>query len=263
MTLKLGFIGFGKMAEALWNGAKSQVSTDGHCAFEINDSRRNAASALGLEVTSIGQLSKQSTAVILCIKPQNLSDFPAIDWGNSRPIIVSILAGTSIATLAKKFPGLPIARAMPNTPCMVGEGMSAITFSDDVSETQAQDIQTLFRSTGDVVVVPESWMDMITGISGSGPAFLYRLFGSAIAAAATQGIPESVAIQLFAQTLIGAGRMVQESGKSPAQLAADVTSPGGTTVAGLNEFDRQAIDQHFTDVILKTAHRSKELSENK
>ena len=263
MTLTLGFIGFGKMAEALWNGAKPQLAPDGHCVFEINGSRQTVATDLGLTVTSVEALSQHATVIILCIKPQNLADLPVIDLGTHRPIIVSILAGTPIEAIAEKFPGLPIARVMPNTPCMVGEGMSAITFSDNVSDKQAIDIQTLFRATGDVVVVPESWMDMITGISGSGPAFLYRLFGSAISAAATQGIPESIAIQLFAQTLIGAGRMVQKSGKSPNQLAADVTSPGGTTLAGLTEFDRLEIDQHFTDVILKAAYRSKELSEKK
>jgi len=256
----VGFVGFGKMAEALWQGARNELVPSGHMAFEINLDRQRVAESLGLELAELSTLGQRASLMILCIKPQNLNDLPPIHFGDNQPTIISILAGTSIASLERAFPGKPIVRVMPNTPCMVGDGMSAIAFSSQVSEDIKTDIRRLFYATGDVAIVPEHWMDMITGISGSGPAFIYRLFRAAINAATTEGIPEEVAVQLFAQTLIGAGRMVQKSGKSPEQLTKDVTSPGGTTLAGLTEFDHLEIDRRFMDVILRATQRSKELS---
>ncbi len=245
------------MAEAIWVGAKAPGR---HYVYEINEDRQLRAQELGLTVVSMTDLFQSASLIFLCIKPQNFLDLDVPNT-DATPTIVSIMAGVTMARLTDKFPGYPLARVMPNTPCMVGEGMSAVTVSDTVTPNIAKWIQSIFKNTGEVATVPESWMDVVTGISGSGPAFLYRLCHSAITVGNTVGMPPEMAIQLLAQTMVGAGTMLQKSGKSPTQLVQEVTSPGGTTLAGLTEFDRHQIDRDFADVIQKAADRSKELSE--
>lgn len=257
----IGFIGFGKMAEALWMGARSVVSETGNAVYEINESRQNVAINSGLLPRTITDLFAGVSVLFLCVKPQNFQSLPVLPAGPNAPLVASILAGISISDLQEKLPGHAIARVMPNTPAMVGEGMSAVSFSEEVSATDIEALKYILSTCGKVEIVPESLMDMVTGISGSGPAFLYQLCKAAVAAAGRDGMSEQTAIQLFSQTLIGAGKMLQRSGKTPEQLTVDVTSPGGTTFAGLQEYNRLDIGKHFESVIIEAAKRSKELSQ--
>ena len=260
--MTIGFIGFGKMAEALWEGFKSTYSKA--YAFDPSPARQIEAQALGIQVvTTIPDIMEQSTQIFLCIKPQSLPDIATqVVPLKSNQELISILAGIRITTLQDAFGTKgSIVRVMPNTPCMVGAGMSALTFSDRTSDAQKNRLLDMFRLTGDAIEVPESWMDAVTGISGSGPAFMYRLAESAIDAGARYGMPTETAIRLFANTLIGAGTMMLKRDKSPAELVKEVTSPNGTTMAGLTEFDHHQIDQRFSDVILKAINRSEELSQ--
>jgi len=260
--MTIGFVGFGKMAEALWHGFRDENPIA--VCFEPSPERQTVASALDVEVVgSIKDLMNRVSTVILCIKPQSLPEI-ATSVAPLKPDqeLVSILAGIPIQRLESIF-GLQgaIVRVMPNTPCMVGAGMSALAFAYGVPEKTRTRLLSLFKLTGDAIEVPEAWMNAVTGISGSGPAFLYRLVESAVAAGKQYDIPEEVAIRLFANTLIGAGTMMLKRDKTPAELVAEVTSPNGTTMAGLAEFDARKIDRLFSSVILKAILRSEELSQ--
>ncbi len=253
--MTLAIIGFGKMAEAIWRGANPSGD---HLVVERDPGRRALAATLGLTAVSYDTAVQSADQVLLCIKPQGFSGLPRMILNNG-PTIVSIMAGISITQLQGTFPDCGIVRVMPNTPCTVGQGMTALTF-DRVSADDQVAIFRIFESIGDVIECPESWMDAVTGISGSGPAFLYQLCQSVIDASADSGMPADVAVRLFAQTLVGAGRMLQTSGKSYQDLIADVTSPGGTTLAGLTTFNDAQINPKFEQVIRSAMLRSQELS---
>ncbi|NDC82391.1 hypothetical protein EB093_01830 [bacterium] len=192
---RIGFIGFGKMAEALWSSFRHQADVDGASTYEVNPIRIAVATDLGMTISqSINDVISSSNITFLCVKPQILSTLGQYDAGDS--IVISILAGKSIATVGKTIQSRKLVRVMPNTPCMVNQGMAAVAWSDGVNDTEKSLVRALLGANGRVEDVPEEWMDVVTGISGSGPAFLYRLAESAIAAAADCGMPPDVAIRL-------------------------------------------------------------------
>jgi pyrroline-5-carboxylate reductase len=260
---QLGFIGFGKMAEALWIAYRSQSDT----SFGFYEPNPERAAILQERYgatchDSIETLVAASDTVLLCIKPQTLPDIsPTLKqciWDNK--MIVSILAGIPLARFDDIAPKLAAARVMPNTPLQVGEGFSGVCFQHTTPKQEAH-VMSLFAAGGSVLSVPESTINAITGISGSGPAFLYQLTQAVIAVGKTHGLSDADTRQCMAQTMIGAGKMMLTSDTPLETLISQVTSPGGTTAAGLAEMQRLGVDLDFGNVILKAIIRAEELAQ--
>ncbi|MDA1353508.1 MAG: pyrroline-5-carboxylate reductase [bacterium] len=263
MTTKLGFIGFGKMAEALWSGFITYGNVTECLAVDTNVSRLRMANEMGVKSVSVADVVAGSDLIFVCVKPQHLADLlgglGSCSWEGKT--VVSIVAGkaSSVFThyLGEK---VPVIRVMPNTPALLGEGMTAFCVNTFVSDKIKQVVSDLFECVGRVIEVNESQMHVVTGISGSGPAYFYKIAREIMPIATDADLSPDQAITLIAQTLRGAGQMLMDSGKDPETLILDVSSPGGTTVAGLTEFDRQGLGSAFRDVVNAAVARSQELT---
>ncbi|MFC1571281.1 pyrroline-5-carboxylate reductase [Candidatus Margulisiibacteriota bacterium] len=261
---KIGFIGAGKMAEALIARLGSSQSI---IASDVNKKRLSylrqkykiKAAKDNLEVFSSAKI------VILAVKPRDISAVVAElkrkkKTGNREQLVISIAAGIPLNYLAKKLPGVPIVRAMPNNPCLVGMGMTALAKGKKVSRALYKKAETIFRRVGEVLEVPEKWLDAVTGLSGSGPAFVYQAIEALTAGGIKSGLPKNVAARLALQTVLGAAATVKETGKNPKELRAMVTSPGGTTIEGLAVLKKMKFDQALAGAVLAAAKKSRVLS---
>ena len=174
--------------------------------------------------------------------------------------VVSIAAGISTARLQACFDHpVPIVRVMPNTPALVGEGAAALCAGHHATPEHMARVRALFDAVGLAVEVPETLIDAVTGLSGSGPAYVYLFIEALSDGGVRQGLPRDVATQLAAQTVLGAARMVLETGQHPGALKDAVTSPGGTTIAALGVLERGALRGVVMDAVRESAQRSREL----
>lgn len=266
----LGFIGAGNMAEAIARGALAAgvVRADGLCLADANAGRRDAlASELGAAACATNaEVVARCATVVFAVKPQNLGDVLAGLRGLARPdhCFVSILAGTRAAALEDGLAhdGCPrprVVRVMPNTPALVGEGAAAIAAGAHASEGDMAEAKALFEAVGIAAVVPESAMDAVTGLSGSGPAYVFLAIEAMLDAAEAQGIPREAAEALVKQTVAGAGILARSSEHPPAELRRRVTSPGGTTAAGLAVLDERGFRQALVDAVEAATRRAAEL----
>ncbi|MFC1751997.1 pyrroline-5-carboxylate reductase [Thermoproteota archaeon] len=264
--IRIGFIGFGKMAESIWKGISAANLADSQsCAFtDIDESRKNLAqNTYNLRFQPLAELVAQSTVILIAVKPQNIKEllinFPKIELSNK--VIISIAAGIPAAVFENYLDKtVQIARVMPNTPACIGEGMSCLSFNSQCTSENIKYCKSIFKSLGEMIVIPEVHMDTVTGISGSGPAFFYRIAEAVTDLGQELGLTYEQAITITAQTLAGAGKMMLKSGKSPQELISDVASPNGTTSAGLEIFNTTQIESDIKRVIKSAIARAKELS---
>jgi pyrroline-5-carboxylate reductase len=217
----------------------------------------------GVRVTSDNREAAASEAVLLAVKPQVL-DAVAADLEVGKTLkqdtpIVSILAGVPLSRLEAAFGGRPAIRAMPNTPATVGAGMTAIAPSPHATPEQVELAKKIFTAVGQVVEVPESLMDAVTGLSGSGPAFVAILVEALADGGVKAGLPRAIAAQLALQTVLGTAQLLQETGLHPAQLKDRVTSPGGTTIAGVAELEDRGFRSAAIAAVYAAYQRSREL----
>ena len=211
------------------------------------------------------QIIDSSAVVLLAIKPQIFALVTSqlkIDKSINSPFVLSILAGVNLATLAGSFPQLSIVRVMPNTPALVGEGMSAITINDLVSDSEKATAISLFEAIGSVIEVKKSMMDAVTGVSGSGPAFVALMIEALADGGVLAGLPRAIALQLATQTVIGTGELVKQKNLHPAVLKDQVTSPGGTTIAGVSQLEANGFRNSVISAVQAAYQRSQELSES-
>ena len=263
MSTRFGFIGFGKMAEALWSAYHAQHQTT--MSFYDPNSERATTIAQKYNATAhstIESLVAASDSILLCIKPQTLPELlpqlKACSWDDKT--LVSILAGIPMSRFETLSAKIAIARVMPNTPLQVGEGFSGICFQNTTPKQEAV-VMHLFAAGGSTLTIPESTINAITGSSGSGPAFFYQLTQKIIEIGKHHGLSESDTRACVAQTLIGAGKMMLTQDIPLETLISQVTSPGGTTAAGLAEMHRLGVDHDFGNVILKAISRAEELAQ--
>ncbi len=174
--------------------------------------------------------------------------------------ILSVVAGLTLASLERAFPGLPVVRAMPNTPSAVREGVTAYALGRWAGQEDAQLARDLFGAVGAVVEVPEERIDLVTGLSGSGPAYVFFLVESLIEAGVRAGLPPQVARDLVVQTVFGAARMLRDTGEDPAELRRRVTSPGGTTMAGLGALEEHGVRGALVEAVQRATRRARELA---
>jgi len=261
-----GFIGCGQMASALAKGmlraglapAASICASDPIAAAR---SRLNEETGISVFETN-PEVAAQSDVLVLAVKPQNMSRV-LLDL---RPVltpahlVVSIAAGVTIAAISEGLgPHVRVVRVMPNNPALVGEGASAFALGANALPEDESIVQAFLDSVGVSVRVPESLLDAVTGLSGSGPAFVYLLIEALSDGGVHSGLPRNVATLLAAQTVLGAARMVRETGLHPAVLKDQVASPGGTTIAGLLALERAGVRGAIMGAVEAATRRASEL----
>lgn len=265
---RIGFIGCGAMARALAGGLRAAgVPADRLGGADVSaDQRGEFEASLGVQTFAENpELVAQSDVLVLCVKPgvmvsvlEGLADEPELE----RPLWISIAAGIRIATLEAELPqGTRIIRTMPNTPALVGAGASVLCPNSAAGEEDVAVAESLFAAVGSTWRAPgEDLMDAVTGLSGSGPAYLFLFLEALADAGARQGIPPQAALDLALQTTFGAAKLALEDGRSPAELRAQVSSPGGTTLAGLAQLDLADLRGALDRAVEAATVRSRELS---
>ena len=239
---KLAILGFGTMGQAISAGLveASGYPADRIQAVDIHPAAAKArAEALGIRLSREGEsAARGAEVVLLCVKPRELKDLldglTAAGALDHQPLVVSIAAGTTLAFLTEHTPGgTPLVRAMPNTPCAIRKGMTVLAPGKGVTEAQLAAARALFEPLGRVMDLDEKHMDAVTGLSASGPAFMFVILESLAEGGVQCGLPRAVAVELAAQMTLGAASMVLETGRHPAALKDEVTTPAGCTIAGL------------------------------
>lgn len=264
---KLGFIGGGAMAEALLTGITGAglVSAQQILTSDVNEQRRAYLSekfAIGVTADSQAVVN-QADIVILAVKPFVMPDILAETggWFSSAQLVISIAAGINTTYIEKYLTGqVPVVRAMPNTPALLGAGATAVCCGRWALESHQQLALSLFGAVGRAVPVPEKLMDAVTGLSGSGPAYMYIIAEAMVDAGVRMGLPRDVALTLTSQTMLGSARMMLETGHSPAVLKDMVTTPGGTTIEGLFALEESGVRAAMYRAVERAGRRSAELS---
>ena len=262
---RIGFIGGGMMAEAMIKGivAKGIVPPDMIYVSDHKAARADYLSdAYGVNA-SVGASGfiEMMDVVVLAVKPQAIEkDMDEVDGKvKEDAIIVSIVAGITIGTIEKKFMGHLVVRVMPNTPLAVGAGMSAYSLSDEYSGEREELVAELLSAGGKAVKVKESMMDAVTGLSGSGPAYGFLVIDALSDGGVAAGLPRATARLLAAQTMLGAAQMVLATGEHPDVLRDQVTSPAGTTIAGVRLLEEKGVRGALIDAVIAASERSSEL----
>ena len=218
------------------------------------------AQEYGVELTTDNRLAAGATEILLlAIKPQVFEAVAAGLQDVSVPVVISILAGVPLSKLEAAFPGKAVIRAMPNTPATVGAGMTAIARGCATSAGQLDLAKKIFEAVGEVAEVPESLMDAVTGLSGSGPGYVAILIEALSDGGVRVGLPRAIASQLALQTVLGTAQLLKETDWHPAQLKDRVTSPGGTTIAGIAKLEQAGFRSALIEAITEACRRSKEL----
>ncbi len=265
---KIAFLGAGNMAEALIAGlVKGELATpDFLLATDISSTRLEVLkNRYQLQVGSHNlDAALWADVIFLCVKPQVIDQvLHEIQSGLSeKQLVISVAAGISLHKIQETIgQAIPLVRAMPNTPAIIQEGVTALSAGRGLSSDHLNLAEKLFTAVGKVVVVDESLMDAVTGLSGSGPAYIYLAIEALIDGGVRVGLPRSIAHTLAVQTVLGAATMVKETGDHPAVLKDRVTSPGGTTIAGLQRLEEGGLRATLIDAIEAATLRSRELGQ--
>lgn len=267
MTETLGCIGVGQMGEALIKGIlQSGLYRPEQVLIAEPDQDRRACLEKTYAVRTSGvsdDLWRECGTVILAVKPQIMGSLLADARGlaSERHLIITIAAGLPLSFYGDTLgsPSLRIIRVMPNTPALVLAGASAISGNANASAEDLQKALDIFNAVGTAMVVGESYLDAVTGLSGSGPAYVFTFIEAMIDAGVKCGLPRAIAEKLTLQTVVGSVKLLQEDGGHPAVLRSKVTSPGGTTIAGLHILERAGFSGIVFDAVEAATRRSLEL----
>ncbi len=257
----IGFIGGGNMAEALIKGMVQSGMKDIMVSEPRQERRAYLEKQYNVKTTSDNkEVVANCNIITLAVKPQNMDDVTAgiSSLISSDKLIVSIAAGITLSYLTSKLNTSNIIRVMPNTPALVQEGMSVLSLCECIPDKDMSIVRDIFMSVGKVLVLPEKYMDAVTAVSGSGPGFIAYFVESMTEAGVRVGLNRDNASELAVQTLIGTAKLL-ETGMPPDKLREMVTSPGGTTAAGLKAFEEKGFKDIISAVIQAAADRSKEL----
>jgi pyrroline-5-carboxylate reductase len=265
-ALKIGFLGAGKMATALARGFIQAGRTRAEDTF-AQDVDPAAAERFQREtgarvVADPLELARAAATLVLAVKPHQVVGAlerlrPAL---TEEHLLISIAAGVKLPTLEAAVPaGVRVVRVMPNTPALVGACAAAYAVGGCARPEDGELVGELFAAVGLAVPVPESLMDAVTGLSGSGPAFVYLMIEALSDGGVAAGLPRDVATRLAAQTVQGAARMVLETGRHPGVLKDMVTSPGGTTIEGVHELERGGVRAAFMNAVRAAARKARRL----
>lgn len=260
----LALLGGGKIGEALITGLLRGERTPADIVVvEKHPERaRYLADTYGVKSLDVAEAAAAARTLVLAVKPQDIDALlaelaPTVGAGH---LIVSVCAGITTAKISSKLPdGVAVVRCMPNTPALVDEAMTAVSAGAHASEAHLATAEALLGSVGRVVRVPESQLDAVTALSGSGPAYFFYLVEAMIDAGILLGLPRALAAELIVQTAIGSAKMLRDSGEHPVQLREAVTSPGGTTISAIRELEVHGVRAALLAAIEAAAQRSAEL----
>ena len=265
----LAVLGAGMMGGALARGLVASGAMPGS-SIRLFDTHESAAVFLAAGLGSGARAMNSAQAavtdadlILIAVKPPIVSKVLAEIASSVSPaqLVLSIAAGVPIAAMEGLLPaGSPVIRAMPNTPCLVGKGATAVSPGTHATVEHLALAQFLFAAVGVSVEVPERLLDAVTGLSGSGPAYVYLMIEALTDGGVKEGLPRDTARLLAAQTVLGAAQMVTESDLHPAQMKDSVTTPGGTTIAGLHVLERAGLRGTLMDAVHAAAERAQELS---
>jgi pyrroline-5-carboxylate reductase len=265
--LKVGFLGAGRMATALARAWTASGRVRAHLIL-ASDPSPTAREAFVKETGSSAtpdnhRVVAHADLLVLAVKPQNMAallDEIQEDVRMRQPLVLSIAAGITLAQLREGLgEKTRLIRVMPNTPCLVGSSASGFSPGEQATAEDVAVVQALLDDAGKAFRVGESLLDAVTGLSGSGPAFVYLIIEALSDGGVRVGLPRDVAATLAAQTVLGAARMVLETGQHPGQLKDAVASPGGTTIAGLHALERAGVRGALMDAVEAATRRATEL----
>lgn len=264
-VMKVGFIGAGRMGSALIRSfldAGALTARD-IVASDKDEGKLRALAALGMVVTSDNrEVAKKADTIFLAVKPGEVSKvLDEIKNLVDGKLVISIAAGIPIKLIEGKLGSkVRVVRVMPNMPCAVGEGVTAYCPGKNVGLKDKEIVKKLFSSVGIAVELEENYVDAVTGLSGSGPAYFYLIIKALADAGVKEGLPRDVAEKLAAQTAKGAGAMVLKSGKTPDELIDMVRSPGGTTAEGLKVMEERKVAEAMIEAVRAATKKARELA---
>ena len=263
---KLGIIGTGKMGSALIEGIVNAgiiPGSDMYASdiFEASLHELNKNFGINVSVDNTETISN-SDIIILAVKPQILKSVLSSikDSLNSSKLLISIAAGVKLEDIEKELSSdARVVRVMPNIAATVSEAASAVSAGSNASAADAEEVMAIFQLVGSAIIVPESLMDAVTGLSGSGPAFVFPVIEAMADGGVYEGLDRNSALILAAQTVLGAAKMVLETNMHPGQLKDMVTSPAGTTIRGIHTLEESGVRAAFMNAVIAASNRSKEL----
>ena len=284
---RFGVVGFGRMAQALLLPLIASGQVPAGSVRAVVGSQASAARLAahhGLAVGTDPAQAWQAPAVLLAVKPQLLAAAAeaarGISWvgaaadpsaaalgttlggtgAGERPLLISVLAGVTLARLQALFPAHRIVRAVPNTPALVRQGLTGLAWGEGISAEQQLWVHQLFAQVGEVLDLPESQLDAFLALTSSGPAFVALVAEAMADGAVAAGLPRALALRLAHRTLAGTAALLQEQELHPAQLKDMVASPGGTTIAGLRQLERAGVRSALIEAVVAAAERSRQLA---
>ncbi len=263
----LAIIGTGRIGEALLRGLL-QAGTIGPeqviCTARREERCVELERAHAVKATTDNRAAIEAADVVfLALKPQVLLEVIAPLAGAFRPdqTVISVAAGTTTAAIQDAIPGeVPVVRVMTNTPVQVDEAMSVVCAGTHAAESDLALAEDMMAHVGQVIRLPETHLDAVTALSGSGPAYFFLLAEAMIDAGILLGLPREVSSQLIVQTMVGSAKMLRDTGSHPVELREMVTSPGGTTISAIRELERAKVRAAFLDAIEAAKHRGEELA---
>ncbi len=268
-----GVVGFGRMAQALLlplieSGQVPATAVRAVVGTVASAVRLEAQYGLAVDTDPTG--AWQAPVVLLAVKPQLLAAAAeaapgrvpggAGAVGGERPLLISVLAGVTLARLQALFPGHRIVRAVPNTPALVRQGLTGLAWGEGIPAEQQLWVRQLFAQVGEVLDLPESQLDAFLALTSSGPAYVALVAEAMADGAVAAGLPRALALRLAHRTLAGTAALLQEQELHPAQLKDMVASPGGTTIAGLRQLERAGVRSALIEAVLAAAERSRQLA---
>ncbi|SEJ11821.1 pyrroline-5-carboxylate reductase [Propionispira arboris] len=266
--MNIGFIGGGAMAEAMIGGilANKLFTPDEVYVSDHKIKRCEQLHTLygAQAAVNASTFLEKLDIVVLAIKPQaaQAAIESIVKLVNADTIVISVIAGLTLKSLETYFVQQPVVRVMPNTPVAVGAGMSAIALGKNASEQNGKTVESIFNAVGKAVILQESAIDAVTGLSGSGPGYVFVMIDALADAGVNAGLPRQTSIMLAAQTLLGAAKMVLETGEHPAVLRDKVTSPGGTTIAGIHVLEQKGVRAALIDAVEAATNKSKAMGKS-
>lgn len=263
---KFGFIGAGKMAGAIVGGLiSSGAAKPGEiaCVCGNDDTGKNLAKSAGISLSdSAAQLFEDAETVVLACKPQQMAEAAKSVGGAKCETLISILAGTPIRRLRECFPGAEkIVRVMPNMPAQISQGISCFAAEAPLSPREREAVESVLGAIGEFMEIPESGLDAVTALSGSGPGYVFEFAAAMIEGAQKLGFSKDEAEKLVKKTLLGSAMLLAQSPLSADELRSAVSSPGGTTLAALDVFEKSGLRKTVSDALEAARKRSRELSQ--
>ena len=260
---RLGFIGAGAMAEALARGFSQAGACSAVTACDLSEERRRVFEGHGFATcASVAEVAAASDVVFVAVKPGVVKPvLTANAEALKDKLVVSIAAGVSLGALESFQEPYPtrVVRVMPNTPCLVGASAAAMSLGKHAVESDGELVRELMAAVGTITLVDEKLLGAVTGLSGSGPAYIFILIEALADGGVRAGLPRPIAMELATQTVMGSAKMVQETGMHPGQLKDQVASPGGTTIAGIHELEKAGFRSALMNAVTGAAERASKL----